>query len=518
MPATGRLPDDKIKDPKKTEDETQPNSPIQASSSAGKQQFPVGEQASDTAADQQSFVNKTQAIQAHLQQFSDQNLYSGIVLIQKGPNKKIMPFGKTITNTPISENTMMRIGSVTKLFTDTAIKELIHMTKHTAQEITFQTTIDKILPNSLIPDDRRASKITISQLLTHTSGIAKEINSWDTLMHSKTDTSLTDLVKLAMETPLDFEPGTIDERGNPKFSYSNLGYSILAYVIGHTYKQITNQTDISIDDAYKAFISNAVFKKLEMENTGFIDDFTFAEQENSRGLRFNESGETNPVARNNLSPVKGSGNMFSSALDLLNFMRSDMARNQLPKGPKLYHLEGFGHAGAISGACTMVFTYKNPELQDYNKDEDTTIICLSNRGDPHADLLHRDVTAIAMDIDSQKVVPIDPNVKDFSTALYEKFTGAYAFTVANHPMQNIITTKDSILFIEYRQTFDDKTPQKRPNLRLAPVSLTENDQEFDYKFLDPGLNEIHMIVDKTTGNVSLDRFLIGFKERWEKMG
>jgi CubicO group peptidase (beta-lactamase class C family) len=93
-----------------------------------------------------------------------------------------------------------------------------------------------------VPEDKK--RITIHELLTHTSGIVSDVAS-DTERLGKQE-----LLTRIFRSKLQFDPGS-------RFAYSNAGYSLLAAII-----------DRVSGLSYADFMREEVFKPLGMSNTG----------------------------------------------------------------------------------------------------------------------------------------------------------------------------------------------------------------------------------------------------------
>jgi D-alanyl-D-alanine carboxypeptidase len=117
---------------------------------------------------------------------------------------------------PVSNNSVFRIGSVTKQFTAVALLLLAEEGK-----VSLQDKLSKYYPN--FP---RANDITLDEMLHHTSGIynyTSEPNfAVDGMIHRSTDEMVEFIGKLPKTQ--DFEPGT-------NWSYSNSAYFILGGVV-----------------------------------------------------------------------------------------------------------------------------------------------------------------------------------------------------------------------------------------------------------------------------------------------
>ena len=136
-------------------------------------------------------------------------------------------------NAPITEKTVLRIGSVTKQFTSALVLKLADQGK-----LSLDDTLARFLP-----EFPRGGEVTIRQLLSHTSGIMSYTNP--KVMSQLKDAgrrewTIKDLVaRITTLTPLyEFDPGT-------GWSYSNSGYMLLGAII----EKVTGK---SYSDALKA--------------------------------------------------------------------------------------------------------------------------------------------------------------------------------------------------------------------------------------------------------------------------
>ncbi len=159
------------------------------------------------------------AIDEKLQKDYNQGLFSGNVLVAKG-DKVILEksYGyanieKQILN---NEDTRFHTGSVGKMITATAIAQLVEQGK-----LNFSDTLGTILKD--YPNKEAASKITIHQLLTHTSGIADPFELGRRKPGVDYSTAEANLPLFA-DTPLRMKPGDYH-------TYSNGNYAALALIV-----------------------------------------------------------------------------------------------------------------------------------------------------------------------------------------------------------------------------------------------------------------------------------------------
>lgn len=139
-----------------------------------------------------------------------------------GLSLAVVKNGKTISNkgyglanaelnVPVSPETAIRIGSVSKQFFATAIMKLMQDGK-----LRIEDSVHTFFPDA--PASWRS--ITINHLMSHTSGLQRESPAYD---NNKIQPDSV-LIKAAYPLPLLFNPGE-------KYEYCNLAYFILAEII-----------------------------------------------------------------------------------------------------------------------------------------------------------------------------------------------------------------------------------------------------------------------------------------------
>src|ERR1051326_3823655 len=183
-----------------------------------------------------------QQIDAYVKRYADQGLFSGVVLVaQHGEVKYEHAFGfaDRAFGTPNTTATKFQIASVSKPITAAAILVLADRGK---------LALDDPL-SKYVPDFPNGDKITIDQLLMHTSGLndasaTPEYSDWSRF--PQTTAQLVDRVK------------NMRPRGAPgeKYSYSNSNYHVLAYII----EKVSGQP-------YGDFLTANIFNPLGMNET-----------------------------------------------------------------------------------------------------------------------------------------------------------------------------------------------------------------------------------------------------------
>jgi CubicO group peptidase (beta-lactamase class C family) len=184
-------------------------------------------------------------LRARLEKESAADRFSGAMLVvKKGQTLFSGAYGladrdKKIPNTL---DTRFRIGSMNKMFTGTAILQLVQ-----AGKIQLADPLGKYLPN--YPNKAVAAKVTIHQLLTHTGGTG-DIFGPEFDAHRLELRTLDDYVALYGKRDLLFEPGS-------RWQYSNYGMVLLGVVV----ERVTGMS-------YYDYVAQHIFKPAGMTRTG----------------------------------------------------------------------------------------------------------------------------------------------------------------------------------------------------------------------------------------------------------
>ncbi|MDL2356748.1 MAG: serine hydrolase [Pseudomonadota bacterium] len=143
---------------------------------------------------------------------------------------------------PMTPETSLRLGSITKQFTSTAIMMLADEGK-----LAVTDDITKFLPDY----PTRGKHITIEHLLTHTSGIVSYTGKPTFGAISTTDMSVAQMIDFFKNDPLEFEPGA-------RWHYNNSGYFLLGAII----EKVSGMP-------YARFVEQRIFVPLGMDHTAY---------------------------------------------------------------------------------------------------------------------------------------------------------------------------------------------------------------------------------------------------------
>lgn len=164
--------------------------------------------------------------------YSQQKKFNGSVLVaQRGKILLQQGYGYSdvAAKKKADANSLYQYGSVTKQFTAALIMYLQERGK-----LNIQDKVSKYFPELPFAD-----RVTIYNLLTHTSGIYNYTNNGDFMKtEAVKPASREKIFALFKNHPLEFKPGS-------QFSYSNSGYSLLGYIIekasGMPYEKLMRQ-------------------------------------------------------------------------------------------------------------------------------------------------------------------------------------------------------------------------------------------------------------------------------------
>ncbi len=153
------------------------------------------------------------------------------------------------SNGAVTENTIFSTASVTKLFVSIAVMQLYEENK-----IDIDEPVSKYL-TFFNMNDPLYNKITITQLLNHTSGLPDEegeefYRSWKNPEYD--DGALRRYVEGLRTKPLVSTPGE-------KYNYSNIGYEVLGCMIAEV-------SGIPLED----YINKNILKRIGMKNSNML--------------------------------------------------------------------------------------------------------------------------------------------------------------------------------------------------------------------------------------------------------
>ncbi|HYN46445.1 MAG TPA: serine hydrolase domain-containing protein, partial [Allosphingosinicella sp.] len=178
--------------------------------------------------------------------YGRRNLFSGVILIARGDRvlfRRAYGYASPRLAMRMRLDTRLNTASIAKMFTGVAIAQLVE-----SGRLSFDDTVGRHWPD--FPNPAIRDRVTIRQLLTHTSGLGPKDYYDDPRYPAAAENlrSLADYLRLAVDTPLEGTPGT--------YAYSNSGYLILGAIIER----------VSGQDFY-AYIRERIFRPAGMTDS-----------------------------------------------------------------------------------------------------------------------------------------------------------------------------------------------------------------------------------------------------------
>jgi len=299
-----------------------------------------------------------QKLDEYIQVMGSNNKFMGTVLVYQ-QNKKVysrtVGFSNINLRTKLNDQTMFRIGSVSKTITASLILKAVEEGK-----INLSDTI-----KAFFPSIQHAGQITICDLLNHHSGIhdltGGNFTSWRTQPKNRQD-----LIDSIANGGSDFMPGT-------KAVYSNSNYVLLSFILEDIYHL-----------PYASILKNEIIQPLHLRHFQLGDKTVDLV---NIAIPYNFDAGWNAVTLTDLSIPMGAGAIVSSADDLAKVLQAIfkgkiVSRSMLAKMQAQNDGFGFGifektihgktaytHDGAIDGFNSYFY---------YFPQDETLYILLSN--------------------------------------------------------------------------------------------------------------------------------------------
>lgn len=185
-------------------------------------------------------------------------------------------------NVPVTSESVIRLGSVSKQIFTTAIMKLMEEGK-----LGIDDPVHKFFPDA--PETWRP--IAIKHLMSHTSGLQREAPGYDNF---KIQPDL-DVIKSAYSLPLVFQPGE-------KYQYCNVAYFMLAEII----KQVSGMP-------WQDYIHNKLFVPAGMNNS-YMTDFYRIIPNRAEGYMHTHDTLINATA---MLAIRPSGGFLSTSSDMI---------------------------------------------------------------------------------------------------------------------------------------------------------------------------------------------------------
>ncbi|MET8095387.1 serine hydrolase domain-containing protein [Streptomyces sp. NPDC005236] len=229
--------------------------------------------------------------------------------------------GDLRTGAPRSTADRYRVGSITKTFISTVLLQL-----EAEGRLSLDDTVDTWLPGLVRGNGNDGTRITVRQLLNHTSGIFNYTADEDFigthflkegfLRHRYDTVTPRQIVAVAMSHRPDFAPGT-------SWNYSNTNYVVAGMVI----EKVTGHS-------YASQIRERIIKPLHLHATSLPGTGVKVPGPHSRAyskLAETTTGPTYDVTALNPSMASSAGEMISDSADLNRFYTALLRGRLLPR-------------------------------------------------------------------------------------------------------------------------------------------------------------------------------------------
>ncbi|WP_445431319.1 serine hydrolase domain-containing protein [Chryseobacterium indoltheticum] len=261
-----------------------------------------------------------------------------ITIFQNGKEIYQKSFGQDqLSNVKWDKNTGYQIGSISKLVTAVMLMQL---------EEKGKLKLDDKL-SKYYPDVPNANKITLENLMNHTSGLGDYAGPW---LFGKTvgDKAILDTIK---KHGVEFQPGE-------KERYSNSGYYLLSRILEKVAKK-----------PYHVLLKENITSKANMKNTFSVLDNqknNFKSYENTTGkwTEVEDFDFRNCIGLGDITSTTYDMNLFINALFNYKFVKKETLNKMLPKSGKpfglgvmtipFYNQISYGHGGDTAGTHSLV--------------------------------------------------------------------------------------------------------------------------------------------------------------------
>ena len=266
-------------------------------------------------------------IDKFMAQYADCCSFTGTVLVSDHDKvifKKGYGLANREWNIPNTPDVKFRLGSITKQFTSMLIMQQV-----AKGSIKLDGHISDYLPYYR---QETGSKVTISQLLSHTSGIPSYTDDPKFFADvSRNYYAVDDFVKKFCSGDLQFEPGT-------KFHYDNSGFFLLGAIL----ERVTGKT-------YEVLLKEQILGPLGMRDTGY-DHYADILPKRASGYQQELASAVNAPYLDMSLPY-AAGSLYSTVEDLYKWDQAlytdKLVRNDLKQKLFTPNLDNYGYGWDI---------------------------------------------------------------------------------------------------------------------------------------------------------------------------
>ena len=210
-------------------------------------------------------------------------------------------------STPATARTVYRVGSVSKLFTDIGVMQLVER-----GVLDLDSPVTRYVPD-FHPSGQGASAITLRQLMSHRSGLVREPPVGHYFDNSSP--SLEATVRSLSDTRLAYAPGS-------RTKYSNAGIAVVGLAVATAGQA-----------RFPQYLADNVLGPMGLEDSAFEPESSIAPRIAQASMwTLDHRGFPAPTFELGMAPA---GSMYSTVLDLGRFMSVLFARGRTSRGQVL---------------------------------------------------------------------------------------------------------------------------------------------------------------------------------------
>ena len=371
-------------------------------------------------------------LDAYFNTLAEHNRFMGSVAIAQGGElvySKTVGFADAAQGIKADENTLYRIGSITKTFTAVLVLKAVEENK-----LSLNQTIDK-----WFPEVGNADRITIEQMLRHRSGLHNHLDEWINSGRHILPKTEQEMIETIIQGGNDFESDT-------QMSYSNAGYYLLTFILERIYGK-----------SFSEILEEKIVRPLGLQNTRLGGRINTQNNECNSYIFLENNWQRAPEAHT--SQLLGAGAIISTPTDLVKFSHALFSGRLISENslqqmktiqdhfgiglmPFPFHNRiGFGHTGGIDGFRSIFAYFPDGEISvaitsnglDFNLNDISIVVLSAAYNMPFEIPEFATLDATVMDLNlfagvySSRQLPLQMTISVRNNQLFGQGTGQPAF-------------------------------------------------------------------------------------------